>query len=150
MAKGMSDRRQQTAAWLDANGIPARDVPMDADITIEDGPDGRVIRCEVCDLDADGRRQPDDTGTRVATTFVTVPLKTEPPAWWQPRVKPTRDQLLTAMEGLHALHRRNEHSGNCEHCSDRDYPDYAVPWPCETIRVLKLDYKANSGPGGGT
>lgn len=56
---------------------------------------------------------------------------------------PTYERLLVALERLVGLHRRNEHSGNCEHCSDRDYPDYAVPWPCETIRVLKLDYKAS-------
>lgn len=50
---------------------------------------------------------------------------------------PTYEALLAAMEGIYVLHRRNHHSGNCEHCSDRDYPDYAVPWPCETIRALK-------------
>lgn len=92
------NRRQELAAWLEANGITPRDVLMGADMTIEDGPDGRVIRCEVCDLDADGRRQLDDTGTGVATKFVTTPLVKEPPEWWEPRVKPTREQLLEGEE----------------------------------------------------
>jgi hypothetical protein len=56
---------------------------------------------------------------------------------------PTYEALLIALEGLHALHRRNENSGVCEHCSARDYPDYDVPWPCETIRALKLNRKAS-------
>ncbi|MEU5043203.1 hypothetical protein [Streptomyces griseorubiginosus] len=55
---------------------------------------------------------------------------------------PTYEKLLTALEGLVALHRRNEHTGECEYCSARDYPDYAAPWPCETLRALKLDYEA--------
>ena len=63
---------------------------------------------------------------------------------------PTYEQLLTGLEGIHALHRRNEHSGNCEHCSEHDYPDYAVPWPCETIRALNLDRKAGASTGGQT
>lgn len=53
------------------------------------------------------------------------------------RAAPTYEGLLTAMERIHALHCRNEHSGECEYCSARDYPDYSVPWPCETIRALK-------------
>lgn len=60
------------------------------------------------------------------------------------RPAPTYEGLLTAMERIHALHRRNENSGVCEHCSARDYPDYAVPWPCETIRALKLNRKAST------
>lgn len=56
---------------------------------------------------------------------------------------PTYEALLLALEGLHALHRRNENSGVCEHCSERAYPDYEVPWPCETIRSLKLSREAN-------
>ncbi|MFJ8727693.1 hypothetical protein [Streptomyces sp. NPDC093269] len=49
---------------------------------------------------------------------------------------PTREALLGALERIQALHRRNENSGVCEHCSARDYPDYEVPWPCETVRAL--------------
>ncbi|NUV54602.1 hypothetical protein G6W51_17120 [Streptomyces coelicolor] len=49
---------------------------------------------------------------------------------------PTYEALLLALERVHALHRRNEHTGDCEHCSQRDYPDYAVPWPCPTIQAL--------------
>jgi hypothetical protein len=41
-----------------------------------------------------------------------------------------------AVDRVRALHCRNEHTGDCEHCSERDYPDYAVPHPCPTIRAL--------------
>lgn len=33
-------------------------------------------------------------------------------------------------------HRRNPNTGDCEHCSEHDYPDYAVPQPCPTITAL--------------
>ncbi|MFE3031543.1 hypothetical protein ACFXKY_07830 [Streptomyces canus] len=42
-----------------------------------------------------------------------------------------------ATERVRALHRRNEHTGDCEHCSAGDYPDYSVPYPCPTIRALE-------------
>ncbi|MFF8679525.1 hypothetical protein ACF07F_16600 [Streptomyces sp. NPDC015237] len=41
-----------------------------------------------------------------------------------------------AVARARALHRRNEHTGDCEHCSARDYPNYAVPHPCDTVRAL--------------
>ena len=44
---------------------------------------------------------------------------------------------LAAFDRVCALHRRNEDTGDCEHCSERDYPDYAVLWPCPTIRALE-------------
>lgn len=47
-----------------------------------------------------------------------------------------RDLTEAALGRARALHKRNEHTGDCEHCSKRDYPDYAVPWPCPTIRAL--------------
>lgn len=103
MGKYLSERQEATAAWLDANGIPARNVPLDADITIEDTPDGRTLRCEVFHLTADGHRQVDEHGQRIAIVFVTVPLRTEPPEWWQPHVKPTRDDLLDTVDKLRAL-----------------------------------------------
>lgn len=55
------------------------------------------------------------------------------------RGTPSYEALLVALEGIHALHRRNQNNGVCEYCSARDYPDYEVPWPCETIRALKLE-----------
>ncbi|MFP8960013.1 DUF3846 domain-containing protein [Streptomyces nanhaiensis] len=41
-----------------------------------------------------------------------------------------------ALDRVRALHVRNQNTGDCEHCSERDYPNYAVPWPCPTIRAL--------------
>jgi len=127
-------RRVALCAWLTDNGINPSDVPQDAEITIDKGPTGRFLRCEVYDRDSDGHLQAD--GDRVATMAVNVPLKVEPPEWWEPNVKPSRDDLLAAVERIHALHRRNENTDECEYCSVRDYPDYAVKWPCETIRAL--------------
>lgn len=34
------------------------------------------------------------------------------------------------------LHVRNANSATCEHCSERDYPNYEVPWPCPTMLAL--------------
>jgi hypothetical protein len=41
-----------------------------------------------------------------------------------------------AIARVRALHRRNDNTGDCEHCSERDYPDYAVSYPCLTITAL--------------
>jgi hypothetical protein len=49
------------------------------------------------------------------------------------------EQLVTVrstIDRVRELHIRNANTGNCEHCSERDYPDYAVPHPCPTIRTL--------------
>ena len=46
------------------------------------------------------------------------------------------EQAESAIVRVRALHKRNEHTGDCEHCSARDYPDYAVPWRCPTIAAL--------------
>lgn len=54
-----------------------------------------------------------------------------------------RDAQITA---IHALHARNPNTGDCEHCSERDYPDYAVPWPCPTIRALDVKHLPAGGP----
>lgn len=47
-----------------------------------------------------------------------------------------RDEALAAVQRVRELHVRNVPTGDCEHCSERDYPDYAVPWPCPTIAAL--------------
>lgn len=131
-----NDRREAACAWLTANGINPNDVPIDADLSIDTGPTGRFIRCEVFDRAPDGSFRADLHGEGPARLVINVPLKTAPPDWWQPHVKPTRDQLLKAADKVRALHKRNEHSGVCEHCSERDYPDYEVPWPCPTMHAL--------------
>jgi hypothetical protein len=130
------DRRQALCAWITANGIDPKAVPLDADMTIDKGPTGRFLRCEVFDRDHDGRILVDERGEGAARLIINVPLKAEPPDWWQPYQKPTRDQLLASVQEVRKLHRRNEYTGDCEHCSERDYPDYAVPHPCPTIRAL--------------
>jgi hypothetical protein len=129
-------RRVALCAWLTDNGINPSDVPQDAEVTIDRGPAGRFLRCEVYDRDPDGHLQADARGNRVATMVVNVPLKVEPPDWREPTTKPTRGELLASFERVHVLHRRNENTGTCEHCSTHDYPDYAVKWPCETVRAL--------------
>lgn len=130
-------RREAYAAWLTANAIAPRIVLVDADVTIVTKDDGsRVIAYEGCDLDAEGRKQIDERGMRVATRRFETPLIVEPPDWWEPYEKPTRDQLLEGVKRVHSLHVRNENSGVCEHCSERDYPNYEVPWPCATVQAL--------------
>lgn len=46
------------------------------------------------------------------------------------------DELGAATDRVRALHRRNANTGTCEHCSEHDYPNYAVPHPCPTITAL--------------
>jgi hypothetical protein len=46
------------------------------------------------------------------------------------------DRAEAALDRVHALHTRNENTDECEYCSARDYPDYAVPYPCDTVRAL--------------
>lgn len=131
-----SERREAVCQWLAANGIDPKTVPIDADMTISEGTAGRFLSCEVFDLTPDGHRQVDEHGDKAAVTAVSVPLKVEPPTWWQPYQKPTRDDLLAATDRVRALHVRNQHSGSCEHCSTHDYPDYDVQHPCPTIQAL--------------
>jgi hypothetical protein len=133
----MNDRREVLCDWLRANGINPDDVPLDADMTITTADNGaRWLWCEVYARDATGHVVVNVQGDAATRTTVTVPLTTEPPDWWQPHVKPSREQLLEAIAAVHALHVRNPNCGDCEHCSERDYPDYAVPWPCPTMQAL--------------
>ncbi|MFB8772128.1 hypothetical protein [Streptomyces broussonetiae] len=46
------------------------------------------------------------------------------------------ERAEAAAERARALHCRNKHTGDCEHCSASDYPNYSVPHPCATIRAL--------------
>lgn len=129
-------RRDALCNWLTANGINPADVPIDGDLTIIDTDTGRAIRVEVELRGEDGRVLLDEREHRAARELRTVPLLVEPPSWFEPYEKPTRATLLAAEERVRALHRRNENTGTCEHCSERDYPDYAVAHPCPTIRAL--------------
>ncbi|MFC9736208.1 hypothetical protein ACFWG5_34345 [Streptomyces hydrogenans] len=46
------------------------------------------------------------------------------------------DRAEAAIARVRAVHVRNGHTGDCEHCSAGDYPNYAVPDPCPTLRAL--------------
>jgi hypothetical protein len=130
-------RQQELCDWLAANGINPHAIPIDADLAINPGPDGgRVIHYEACVLGENEMPVLNERGTDVAVEKRTVPLVVEPPAWWEPFEKPTREQLTARAERVRALHRRNENTGTCEHCSAGDYPNYAVPFPCVTMRAL--------------
>jgi hypothetical protein len=129
-------RRDALCDWLTANGIDPHDVPVDGDLAIVDTDAGRAIRVEVELRSEDGRVLLDEREHRAARELRTVPLVVEPPDWWEPYEKPTRATLLTAVERVRALHVRNANTSDCEHCSERDYPDYSVPFPCPTIRAL--------------
>jgi hypothetical protein len=54
------------------------------------------------------------------------------------RLRAERDALKAVIERVRQLHVRNANTGDCEYCSKRDYPDYALPWPCGTIRALAV------------
>jgi hypothetical protein len=128
-------RRTALCGWLTANGINPHDVPADADMTIDKGPTGRFLRCEVFDRSLDGRLQVDERGERVALMVVNVPLQVEPPEWWTPYEKPTREQLLTVVDRVRKLHHDWENDpGHCAHCTGPD--GNLVPFPCPTIRAL--------------
>lgn len=130
-------RQQELCAWLDANGVNPHAIPIDGDLTINPGPDcARVIHYEAMVLNEGGRITLNERGDSAAIEKRTAPLVVEPPVWWEPFEKPTREQLLARAERVRALHRRNENTAECEYCSARDYPGYAVPFPCDTIRAL--------------
>jgi hypothetical protein len=132
-----TNRREAYAAWLTANNINPAHVLLDADVYIETGTDGtRHIVYEACHLDDQGRRQVDERGTGVAVERRTTPLLVDPPDWWEPYRKPTRDQLLEAVDRIRALHRHWEADpGHCAHCQDG--MGTPLRWPCPTIRALE-------------
>lgn len=75
------DRANAICGWLGANGIDYRDVPTDHDLTVEDGPDGRVIRYRAYLRALDGFKYHVD-GVGAASEERTVPLTVEPPDGW--------------------------------------------------------------------
>ena len=108
MAKHMMDtpRREAICAWLTANGINPNSVPQDSDLTITIQNNVRVIAYEMFHLDPDGHRQLDERGQNVAVTRHTAPLLIEPPEWWEPYEKPTRDELLATVKRVQELAER--------------------------------------------
>lgn len=95
-------RQQELCDWLAANGVNPHVIPIDADLTISAGPDGaRVIHYEACVFDDGGAPVRNERGTDVAVEKRTAPLLVEPPAWWKPFEKPTRDQVIAECDGAY-------------------------------------------------
>lgn len=113
-------RREAVCAWLRANGIDPRDVPHKADVTIDKGPTGRFLRCEVFDRGTDGLIKVDERGEKPAILVINVPLQVEPPEWWEPHVKPTRDELLAVLERVQALAECWKYTGDRKHGPRRE------------------------------
>jgi hypothetical protein len=111
-AKPSGDRRQAVCAWLEANGINPSDVPLDADMTISEGTAGRFLCCEVFELSPAGHRMVDERGKNAAVTTVAVPLQVEPPTWWKPHQKPTREDLLATLQRVQQLAERWKHTAD--------------------------------------
>lgn len=74
-------RAEEISAWVAANGIDPDDVSTDHDLTVEDGPDGRVIRYRAYLRALDGRKCHED-GVGPASEERTAPLTVEPPDGW--------------------------------------------------------------------
>jgi hypothetical protein len=69
--------------WARANGIEPGEVSADDDITIEDGPDGWVIRYRAFVRSSSGSKQVDPIRSEEALTEARiVPLVAEPPEDW--------------------------------------------------------------------
>lgn len=129
--------------WLTAHDIDPHHVPIDGVLTIENTPDGRVIRCERSVPGEHGQLQIDERGN-LLTEIITVPLVSEPPPLWKPYERPTREQLLKVVETVRALHQPQPDgtgfpdSQQCRTCSQDggDGYQYLVRYPCPTTRAL--------------
>lgn len=123
-----TDRRQAICDWLAANGIDPNYVPRDTDLTIETDDRGqRLIKCEAFVRQADGSLTLDEHGTDAARETRTVPLTVEPPEWWKPHVKPTRDELIEQLAAVRA-------ELDALHQGEETYRDEAtVPTPAQWI-----------------
>lgn len=111
-----------------------------------DAPDGATILA-ARHLDAtEGRVQIGSTVDTATRSAITQVLRYIAKAHNSPAAPAEQDCARDHDEGadrVRALHVRNPHSGTCEHCSAGDYPNYAVPWPCPTMRAL--DKKQSDG-----
>ncbi|MFE0207044.1 hypothetical protein [Streptomyces sp. NPDC058985] len=143
--KQHSERREAYCAWLTANQIDPADVLLNADVYLDTAEDGtRVIVYEACARDSEGRKQVDERGDGVALERRTVRLLVDPPGWWEPYRKPTRDQLLEVVDKVRALHKPQPDGSpfpeiqQCSTCSrtEGDGYQYLVYWPCPTIQAI--------------
>lgn len=83
-------RREAMAAWLTANGVDPNDVPLHADITVDDQNGRRVIRYEAFQRDGNGNILVADDGTSSAVEERTTPLTAAAPAELAVYVDPPR------------------------------------------------------------
>lgn len=74
-------RAEEISAWVAANGIEPDDVSTNHDLTVEDGPDGRVIQYRAYLRTLDGAKYHVD-GVGAAMEERTTPLTVEPPDGW--------------------------------------------------------------------
>ena len=74
-------RAEEISAWMAANGVDPDDVSTDHDLTVEAGPNYRVIRYRAYLRALDGCKYHVD-GVGPATEERTVPLVVEPPDGW--------------------------------------------------------------------
>ena len=74
-------RAEEISAWVTANGVDPDDVSTDHDLTVEAGPNYRVIRYRAYLRALDGCKYHVD-GVGPATEERTVPLVVEPPDGW--------------------------------------------------------------------
>lgn len=94
--------RTAVADWLTALGLATRDIPADTDLYITGTGATRTLHYDVWVRGADGRFLLDLDGEPIAEPR-TTPVTVEPPQHWQPRQRPTREQLLAAVERARAI-----------------------------------------------
>ncbi|MFD5697479.1 hypothetical protein [Streptomyces lasiicapitis] len=75
-------RTDEICDWASANGLTPNDVSADHDITIEDTPDGRVIRYRAFLRSDSGHKFVATEADGAAMEERTVPLVVEPPEGW--------------------------------------------------------------------
>lgn len=77
------DQGEELREWARANGLEPDAVSADDDTTIEDTPDGRMIRCRVFDFSDSGHKQADPARSgKPLVEERLVPLVVEPPEGW--------------------------------------------------------------------
>jgi hypothetical protein len=142
-----SARQTETCDWLRANGVDPNETLRYGELYIDTADDGtRTLHADMYTLDDNGGRFYDERENDVAQHRVVVPLVAEPPNWWKPYRKPTREQLLDAVYAVAGLHQAAPHQSQtiCAHCSaldDQGTTDNApVAWPCATVAALN-DYE---------
>lgn len=75
-------RAEEIAGWVAANGVDPDDVSTDHGLTVEDGPDGQVIRFRAYRRALDGAKYVDELAGGAAVEERAVPLVVEPPDGW--------------------------------------------------------------------